>query len=142
MTRMSNAEKQQFLAGLHVGVLSIAQPGRGPLTVPVWYDYTPGGDLWFLTGADSRKGRLLQVGGWISLCAQTETPPYQYVSVEGQIASIEAATSETQPMAIRYLGEEMGRAYAQANAADGSVVVRMQPKHWLAVDYSKGNPLG
>ena len=37
---MSVEEREQFLAGLHVGVLSVAAAkGRGPLVVPVWYDY-------------------------------------------------------------------------------------------------------
>ena len=35
---MGRAESEEFLAGLHVGVLGVALPdGRGPLTVPVWY---------------------------------------------------------------------------------------------------------
>ena len=43
---MSRAEREEFLAGLHVGVLSVASPdGRGPLTVPVWYTYQPGGTV-------------------------------------------------------------------------------------------------
>jgi len=41
---MSVEERERFLAGLHVGVLSVAVMGsRGPITVPVWYDYQPGG---------------------------------------------------------------------------------------------------
>ena len=139
MTQMSQAEKQEFLAGLHVGVLSIAQHGRGPLTVPVWYDYTPGGDLWFLTGRDSRKGRLLENGVRVSLCAQTETAPYKYVSVEGPITSITPSDREREgrPMARRYLGAKMGDQYTDSSAADDSVTVRMKPDRWLAVDYSK-----
>jgi hypothetical protein len=43
---MSVQEREQFLAGLHVGVLSVAAGGdRGPLTVPVWYEYYPGGPV-------------------------------------------------------------------------------------------------
>jgi len=41
---MNAAEREQFLAGVHVGVLGVAAgEERGPLTVPVWYDYQPGG---------------------------------------------------------------------------------------------------
>ena len=43
MTGMSVDEKQTFLAGVHVGVIGLNDDGRGPLTVPIWYDYTPGG---------------------------------------------------------------------------------------------------
>ena len=55
MTKMSSDEKQTFLADLHVGVIGINDPGAGPLTVPIWYDYTPGGDVWVITGRDSRR---------------------------------------------------------------------------------------
>lgn len=50
---MSAAEQQELLAGLHVGVLSVAAgERRGPLTVPVWYEYQPGGRLSVVTGQD------------------------------------------------------------------------------------------
>jgi PPOX class probable F420-dependent enzyme len=137
MTQMTQQEKEQFLTGVHVGVLAIPAGDSGPLTAPVWYDYRPGGPLWFITGRDSRKGRLLAPGTRISLCAQTETAPYQYVSVEGPVTAIEPVTDELLPMAVRYLGEEAGRAYAQHSAEENSVVVRLEPQRWLAVDYRR-----
>lgn len=137
MTRMTTDEKQRFLADLHVGVVAIPDPSRGPLCVPVWYDYQPGGDLWFITEPESRKGKLLRHGLRISLCAQVETPPYSYVSVEGPIVALEPAGDQLLPMAVRYLGEEMGRAYVQEAAADTDVLVRIRPERWLAVDYGK-----
>ncbi len=33
---MTREEREQFLAAVHVGILSINQPGRGPLTMPLW----------------------------------------------------------------------------------------------------------
>src|SRR5262245_34977759 len=139
MTKMTAQEKQHFLADLHVGVLAINDPSHGPLTVPVWYDYTPGGELWFLTGPTSRKGRLLKKGTRVSLCAQTETPPYKYVSVEGPVVAIEPADREKdgRPMARRYLGEKLGDQYTDSGNTADSVVVRVRPEQWLAVDYGK-----
>jgi nitroimidazol reductase NimA-like FMN-containing flavoprotein (pyridoxamine 5'-phosphate oxidase superfamily) len=138
---MSKDEREAFLADLHVGVISIPEPGRGPLTVPIWYGYEPGGELWVLTERDSRKGRLLAVGTRISLCAQSETPPYQYVSVEGPVLAVEPSDVErhTRPMARRYLGDELGDGYVAATASDrdGSVLVRIRPERWLTVDYRK-----
>ena len=34
--KMTKDEREAFLADLHVGVISIEDPGRGPLTVPIW----------------------------------------------------------------------------------------------------------
>lgn len=42
---MSKTQREQFLAGLHVGVLAIPDPGRGPLNAPIWYGYEPGGEI-------------------------------------------------------------------------------------------------
>src|SRR5262249_7612843 len=88
-TRMSTGERESFLSDVRVGVVSIADGPRGPLTVPVWYGYERGGEVWFVTGRDSRKGKRLLLVDRISLCVQTETPPYKYLSVEGPIAGIE-----------------------------------------------------
>ena len=140
---MSRAEREAFLAAVRVGVISIADDGRGPLTVPIWYGYEPGGDLWVVTDRDSRKGKLLMKADRFSLCVQTETPPYQYVSVEGPIVTLERAELErhTRVLAHRYLGKEGGDAYVKATGAsdesDGSIVVTMRPERWLTVDYRK-----
>ena len=140
MTRVTQQEKEQFLAGLHVGVLAIPNGTQAPLTVPVWYDYTPGGDLWFLTGPTSRKGRLLKPGVRVSLCAQTETPPYKYVSIDGPVVHIAPSDKEQhgRPMARRYLGQKLGDQYTDAGSdTESSVIVRVRPERWLAVDYGK-----
>jgi nitroimidazol reductase NimA-like FMN-containing flavoprotein (pyridoxamine 5'-phosphate oxidase superfamily) len=140
--KMTKAERETFLADLHVGVISIAEKDRGPLTAPIWYDYEPGGELWILTGRDSLKGRLLVDTGRFSLVAQTETPPYKYVSVEGPITSIDKPDLERdeRPMAHRYLGEELGNGYIEATRGDGdadNILVKMRPERWLTIDYSK-----
>ena len=140
--KMTQAEREAFLADLHVGVISIAEEGRGPLAAPIWYAYEPGGELWVLTGRSSRKGRLLQEAGRFSLVAQTETPPYKYVSVEGPITSIEKPDLERheRPMAHRYLGPELGNGYIETTRSDGDVdniLVKMRPQRWLTTDYAK-----
>ena len=104
---MTKAEREAFLAEVHVGVVAISEPGHGPLAVPVWYDYEPGGPVWFVTPRESRKGPLVEVGKRISLCVQTEERPYKYVSIEGPVISAEIADIDEhmRPMAQRYLGE-------------------------------------
>lgn len=139
---MTRAEREEFLAGLHVGVISIADPdpNRAPLAAPIWYDYRPDAGLWVITGPESLKGRALAAAGRFTLVAQTEQAPYKYVSVEGPIVSVREADREkdTRPMAHRYLGEEFGNAYVegQASEGDGSVYT-MTPERWLTLDYTK-----
>ena len=137
---MTREEREAFLADTHVAVLSLADGERAPLAVPVWYAYTPGGALRFVTGGSSRKVRLIRAAGRASVCVQTETPPYRYVSIEGP-ATITAPDSERaiRPTALRYLGPQMGEAYLPATAAEhaASVLVTVKPTRWLTVDYGK-----
>jgi PPOX class probable F420-dependent enzyme len=137
---MTRAERERFLAALHVGVLAVAEEGRGPLLAPIWYGYEPGGEVRIVTGRDSRKGRLLARANRFSLCVQTEEPPYRYVSVEGPIVAIEPSDRErdARPLARRYLGPELGDRYMEAtDGEEASVLVRMRPERWLTVDYRK-----
>ena len=136
---MSQEEREAFLAGVHVGVMSIERADGPPLTVPVWYDYEPGGDVVVIMGEESVKNRLLRRCDRFSLCAQQEDMPYKYVSVEGPVTSSAPADvdAHTKPMAIRYLGEEMGAAYAANSAGDGSLRIAMTPERWFTVDYGK-----
>jgi nitroimidazol reductase NimA-like FMN-containing flavoprotein (pyridoxamine 5'-phosphate oxidase superfamily) len=139
---MTREEREAFLADLHVGIISIPEEGRGPLTVPIWYLYEPGGELRVVTGRTSRKTQLLQHAGRFSLCAQTETPPYKYVSVEGAVVAIEPADLERdrRRLAHRYLGVQQGDRYIEKTREEhaGNVVIRMRPERWLTVDYTKG----
>lgn len=137
--RMTRAEREAFLADLHVGVIGINAPGRAPVVVPIWYSYQPGKEIRLLTNKESQKTRLLEEAGRFSLCVQNEAPPYQYVSVEGPILSIEAADhyGDLKPIAVRYLGEEEGEQYVQDTLGDEELLVRMKPERWSTADYGK-----
>lgn len=139
-TRMNRAEREEFLAAPRIGVISIPRQAntQAPLTAPIWYDYEKGGELSFLTGPNSAKGKLLEPNGRVTLVAQQEAMPYAYVSVECTVTDIRESTEEEdRTMAHRYLGAEMGDAYVQANSGSESVRVALRADRWLTVDYSK-----
>ena len=143
---MSPREREAFLAATRIGIVSVEEPGRGPLTVPVWYHYAPGRTLRFVTAETSRKARLMRAARRMSLCVQTETAPYSYVSVEGpfHLGPVDYER-DVREMALRYLGAEMGAAYLAAmhpgGSVEGTVLVTLTPERWYSVDYSK-MPLG
>lgn len=133
---MTQEERDAFLADVHVAILAIDEPDRGPLAMPVWYLYENGEVLIGMDG-NSLKARLIRAAGRATLTVQTEVAPYQYVSVEGP-AVVEATQRDDFEMASRYLGREMGRWYADNNAStDESVVVRITPEHWRTMDFAK-----
>lgn len=139
---MTSAERQAYLADLHVGVIGVERPGRAPLTVPIWYTYEPGGEVLVSSLAGSLKARLITAAGRFSITAQDETYPYRYVTAEGSLTSIETADTATmRAIAVRYLGERGGQAFVESFAKDHpeaeSLLFRMRPERWLSVDYSK-----
>jgi hypothetical protein len=142
--KMTQEEREAFLNEVHVAVISVPEPGRGPLTVPVWYNYMPEGEFHIWTGGDSRKVGLLREAGRCSLCIQQETPPYKYVSVEGPVV-LEAIQLERdlRPLVYRYLGPEEGDAYLDDLGGDtagtGDLLIRVTPERWLSLDFAKGD---
>ena len=54
---MTKQERETFLAGLHVAIISIPEEGRGPLTVPTWPNMVTleGGRLEEILTAMNRK---------------------------------------------------------------------------------------
>ncbi len=139
MKAFSETERQEFLADKHVAVLSVAATeGRPPASVPIWYDYTPGGDVRIMTGASSRKARLITQAGAVTLVVQREEPPYQYVVVEGTVVETTnpAPRDLQESIAIRYLGEEGGRAFVGSMEGVEEVLFTIRPDRWLSADFT------
>lgn len=137
---MSVAEREAFLAGVHVGVFSVVGDGAAPLTAPIWYSYEPGGTVNVIIGHESLKARALRTAGAFSLCVQSEVVPYTYVTVEGSVTEhAPVSIEERRAMAIRYLGAELGDRYIASTGGDvtDDFVVRMQPERWRTTDYGK-----
>jgi hypothetical protein len=138
---MSETEREQFLAAKHVGVLSVAATdGRPPASVPIWYGYAPGGNILINTSPSSRKAKLIESVGAVTLVVQHEEPPYQYVVVEGTVVE----TTSPSPLhireaiAIRYLGEEVGRAFVKDFEPENTVLFAVRPDRWLTADFTDG----
>jgi len=134
-------ERDQFLAEKHIGILSVAaEDGRPPASVPIWYDYTPGGNIRINTGASRRKARLIERAGALTLVVQREELPYQYVVVEGTVVdtTTPAPLEVREAIAIRYLGEDGGRAFVRSLGDADSVLFTIRPDRWFTADFSAG----
>jgi hypothetical protein len=135
---LSKEEREQFLAEPHVAALSVsAGDKRGPLTVPVWYQYSPGGEPWVLTGEGSRKHRLIETQGEFTLMVERVQPSVRYVAVDGSVSRIEPATDDMLvEVTKRYLPPEAVEPYLEmARREHGpAVVIHMKPEHWLSSD--------
>lgn len=139
---LTREEREQFLAEPHVGAIAVAtqDSDRAPLSVPVWYQYAPGGDILVLTGRTSRKADLIGAAGRFSLLVDRVEPTIRYVSVEGPVTETRAATrGDLEEMAARYLPPEKVAGYvgfAWENHGE-QVVIRMRPQRWVSSDLGR-----
>jgi hypothetical protein len=108
-----------------------------PLTVPIWYQYNPGGEPWIHTGAGSCKHRLIETQGEFTLMVDRVEPTVRYVSVDGPVSRIEPATDDQLvEMVKRYLPPQAVDGYlefARREHGEG-VVIFMTPEHWNSSD--------
>lgn len=135
---LSKVEREQFLAEPHIAALSVsAGADLGPLTLPIWYQYEPGGQPWVLTGAGSRKTRLIEAAGRFSLMVERTEPTLRYVAVDGTVSRIEPGTDEQHvELAHRYLPPERAERfleYARAQLGE-QVAIHLRPQHWISAD--------
>jgi hypothetical protein len=135
---LTREERAQFLAEPHIAALAVdAGPDRAPLTVPIWYQYEPGGDIWIMTGLDSRKYELISAAGRFSLMVDRLKPTIRYVSVEGPVVDTAPATlDQLREISARYLPADKVDGYvdfARKNHGE-QLVLRMRPERWVSSD--------
>lgn len=135
---LTSEERESFLAEPHIAALAVAAGSdRGPLVVPIWYQYTPGGEVWLLTSPDSRKAKLIEAAGRFSLMVERVEPTVRYVTVEGPVTRTEPGTDAMmREMTERYLAPDKVEGYlefARAELGD-HVAFHLRPQHWLSAD--------
>lgn len=138
---LSIHDREQFLAEPHIAALSVsAGADRGPLSVPIWYQYTPGTEPWILTERSSRKVGLIEAVGYFTLMVEQVSPRIRYVSVSGRVARTVLGTDEmTREMAERYLPPDRVQAYLDYAADfDEQIAIYLRPEHWLSADLGPG----
>ncbi|MGW0566260.1 pyridoxamine 5'-phosphate oxidase family protein [Streptomyces tauricus] len=135
---LTREEREKFLAEPHIAALAVdAGAGRAPLSVPIWYQYEPGGIVWILTGLTSRKNELISAAGRFSLMVDRLEPTIRYVSVEGPVVETTPATREQlHEISARYLPADKVDGYVDFSWKEHGemVVIRMRPDRWLSSD--------
>lgn len=135
---LSVEEREQFLAEPHVGALSVVERAdRAPLTIPIWYQYTPGGELWVYTSPGSRKARAIEAAGRFSMMVQRTEPTARYVSVEGPVIRTAPGSHERSwELAARYLPADKVAGFVEYERTQlgQQTVIYMRPEHWLSAD--------
>ena len=142
MGSLSVSDRESFLAEPHIAALSVsAGDGRGPLTLPIWYQYTPGGEAWVLTEAASRKARLIEAAGRFTLMVERTMPTVRYVSVEGPVTRTVPMTDELlREITERYLPPDQVPGYLEfaTTQLGEQIAIYLRPERWLTADLGPG----
>lgn len=132
-------ERERFLADTHIGMLGLPD-GQRPLVIPIWYAYTPGGEIRISTFSGSRKLSLIREAGYVGFTAQREEMPYRFVSVDGPVIGYEPTDPhEYCEWSVRYLRADRGERFFESiqDAIADWVTVRIVPQRWRTFDFGK-----
>lgn len=134
---MPDAQVQALLSEAHVSVIGTVDASGKPALSPVWHLWEDG-VAYILTSRSSRKWKNLLRNPNVSLCVDTKTAPYRAVIIEGVASEDPRDYGDLlRVVAVHYLGESRGNAYADNSTAtnEDSVVVRIDPTRVISWAY-------
>jgi PPOX class probable F420-dependent enzyme len=131
---MSDEEREAFLAEAHVAILGTVDAKNRPHAAPVWYLYEDG-EFVVSTGRGSQKHLNLERNPALSLTIDSRTLPYYAVMMRGT-ATIGPPISEEDRLrlAVRYLGADIGRRYAESTRGEDGITLRVRPSKIIVYD--------
>ena len=116
-----------------VAVLATYRADGDVLLSPVWHRWRDGGfDV--VTGRDDVKARHLRADPRASILVFEHDPPYRGIEVQGRAVLGRADAEVVRDIAVRYLGDEQGAAYA--DRGNDETLIRLEPGRLRAWDFA------
>ena len=126
---MTEEYMAEFLQRPLVAVISTMDSEGRPRSAPIWFGWKDGAAYMF-TGRRTLKWRNIQRNPYASLCIDWREPPYECVVMDGPVEEVDSSLYDlVLGLALRYYGEEKGRAFAEAYRGNPGRVVafRLNP---------------
>ena len=118
-----------------VAVLATHRSNGDTLLSPVWHEWRDGG-FNVVVGVDDAKAQHLRGDPRAGLVVFDQEPPYRGVELRARVKLLMDEVVETnRRIAVRYLGEEKGTAYA-SSMDDDLAIVRLEPGVVRAWDFA------
>ena len=131
-------EAEDFIREANVAVLATVDSRGRAHGVPVWYLYRDGTFV-ISTGRGSQKHRNVENNPEVTLVIDRRTLPYYAVMVRGRAEIGEPLTDdERRELAVRYLGDELGRRYVERTAGQDAVTIRLNPSKLIEYEGRAG----
>jgi PPOX class probable F420-dependent enzyme len=114
--------------------LAVVRADGSAHAAPVWAELD-GGQIVFMTSADTVKGKAILRGPRVSLCWDDERPPFSFVIISG-VAATSADPADLVRRATRirgrYMGAHRAEEFGRRNAVPPELVVRVTPTRIVA----------
>ena len=124
-------EANDFLDRANIAILATVGLGNRPHAAPVWYLYEAR-ELLVSTGTGSQKHHNVERNPAVTMVFERRETPYYVVTVQGEAEIGPPLTDEMRlALAVRYLGEGRGQAYAERTRGSDSITLRARPKKVL-----------
>ena len=124
-------ERERLLNEANVAVLATVGPDGGAQAAPIWYLWEDGVFI-MSSGRGSQKHRNVERNPNVTLVVDSRVVPYYAVMAQGTVEIGPQLSDDARlRMAIRYLGEEMGRAYIASVSGEDSVTIRLKPRKFI-----------
>ena len=124
-------EAKDFLDRANVAILATVGLGNRPHAAPVWYLYE-GQEILVSTGRGSQKHRNVERNPAVTMVFERRETPYYVVTVQGEAEIGPPLSDEDRlTLAVRYLGEGQGQAYAERTRGSDSITLRIRPSKFL-----------
>ncbi|HET9477150.1 MAG TPA: PPOX class F420-dependent oxidoreductase [Dehalococcoidia bacterium] len=133
-----SSTQEDFLREANVAVLATVDSRGHPHAAPVWYLYDDG-ELLVSTGRGSQKHKNIAANPEVTVVVDRRTLPYFALMVHGAAQIGPALSPEDRlRLAVRYLGEELGRRYVERTAGEDAVTIRLRPRKIIAFNGRAG----
>jgi PPOX class probable F420-dependent enzyme len=126
--RQPSPDQQSFLAEPNVAILASVDGRRRAHAAPVWYLYEDGVII-ISTGRGSQKHRNIEANPEVTVVVDRRTLPYFALMIQGA-AEIgpRLGDGDRLRLAVRYLGEDLGRRYVERTTSEDAVTIRLRPR--------------
>ena len=132
---MTDIELNDLLGRPLVAVIGTVDASGRPRCAPIWFHWEDGAAYMF-TSRSTLKWRNLERNPHASLCVDWREPPYRSVVMDGPVEEVHRPLYElVLNMAVRYYGDEKGRAFAEGYRDNPPDVVafRLTPRHIASI---------
>jgi PPOX class probable F420-dependent enzyme len=134
---MNEAKKEALLQEANIIVLSTVDVKGRPHATPVWYLYDDG-EIRMSVGKNGQKHKNVLRNPNVSVVIERRNLPYYAVMIQGTAEIGPGFSKEDRlRMAVRYLGEDLGKRYVESTDND-DVSLRIRPRKVMEFDPMPG----